>query len=164
LRRRNSIQIKKTKVEHTIHQKISKKVLHTTHTEKISETELEYLIENSKRLPFVGTFLSFCFNLLNDHKKNGYLIIDEDDRKNIILDVVKHILVKNTRLEETVNGHPKTKQMLIKLIDISRPFAFNTTDFFAKIALQSDTDTYEPEAEKVSLITMHTTKGLGFLW
>jgi len=165
---------KKTKVEHRIHQKISKKIPHTTHAEKMPEKKtvyinelhlerdvnsvlfelnkeqkqavehekgpliivagpgtgktrtlthriaylikhkkispknilavtftnraaqemrhrLEHLIENSKQLPFVGTFHSFCFNLLNEHKKNGYVIIDEDDRKNIILDVVKHI-------------------------------------------------------------------------
>jgi superfamily I DNA/RNA helicase len=80
------------------------------------------------------------------------------------LEVEKKLLflVKNTRLEETLNGHPKTKQTLRRMIDSSKPFAFNVTDFFAMIALQSDTDTYEPQAEKVSLMTMHTAKGLEF--
>lgn len=80
------------------------------------------------------------------------------------MEVEKKILfiLKNTRLEEIINSHSKTKQVLKKLVDISKTFAFNTTDFFAMIALQSDTDTYEPHAEKVSLMTMHTAKGLEF--
>jgi len=48
------------------------------------------------------------------------------------------------------------------LIDISKTFDFNTPGFFAWIALNTDTDTYEREVEKVSLMTMHTAKGLEF--
>jgi superfamily I DNA/RNA helicase len=80
------------------------------------------------------------------------------------LEVEKKILflVKNTRLAENINSNPKTKQVLKQLIDICKTFDFNTSDFFAMIALQSDTDTYEPQAEKVSLMTMHAAKGLEF--
>jgi len=70
--------------------------------------------------------------------------------------------VKNTRLAETINGNPKTKQVVKRLIDISKTFDFNTSGFVAMIALNTDTDSYEREAEKVSLMTMHTAKGLEF--
>ena len=80
------------------------------------------------------------------------------------LDVEKKLvfLVKNTRLAETINSNPKTKQVLKRLIDISKTFDFNTSGFVAMISLNTDTDTYEREAEKVSLMTMHAAKGLEF--
>jgi superfamily I DNA/RNA helicase len=71
-------------------------------------------------------------------------------------------LLKNTRLEEIINGNPKSKQALKQLIDISRTFNFNTSGFVATIALNTDVDSYEHEIEKVSLMTMHTAKGLEF--
>jgi DNA helicase-2/ATP-dependent DNA helicase PcrA len=80
------------------------------------------------------------------------------------LDVEKKLmfLVKNTRLAETINGDPKTKPVLKRLIDISKTFDFNTSGFVTTIALNTDTDSYEHDTEKVSLMTMHTAKGLEF--
>jgi len=49
-----------------------------------------------------------------------------------------------------------------KLIDISKNHGNNTDEFFTATALQTDTDTYYPQAEKVSLMTMHAAKGLEF--
>jgi superfamily I DNA/RNA helicase len=52
--------------------------------------------------------------------------------------------------------------VLKRLVDTSKTFDFNTSDFVATVALNTDTDSYEREAEKVSLMTMHTAKGLEF--
>jgi len=98
-------------------------------------------------------------------KLNGFLSDLLEMKKKIReLDVEKKLvfLVKNTQLAETITSNPKTKQVLERLINISKAFDFNTSDFVATIALNTDTDSYEHEAEKVSLMTMHTAKGLEF--
>jgi len=68
----------------------------------------------------------------------------------------------NTKLKETVKNNPESKDALNKLIDISKNHGNNTDEFFTATALQTDTDTYYPQAEKVSLMTMHAAKGLEF--
>ena len=120
---------------------------------------LSEALDNARRFPVkeMGKarqmrFKKFLDDLLEMKKKIKELEVE----KKILF------LVKNTRLAETINSNPKTKQVLKQLIDISKTFVFNTSDFFAMIALQSDTDTYEPQAEKVSLMTIHTAKGLEF--
>jgi DNA helicase II / ATP-dependent DNA helicase PcrA len=73
---------------------LPKNILAIAFTNKAAQEmrdRLKYLIKNSKPLPFVGTFHSLCLTLLNHHNKNGCVIIDEDDRKTIILDVIKHM-------------------------------------------------------------------------
>jgi DNA helicase-2/ATP-dependent DNA helicase PcrA len=98
-------------------------------------------------------------------KLNGFLgnLLELKNKING-LDVEKKLmfLVKNTRLAETINGDPKTKPVLKRLIDISKTFDFNTSGFVTTIALNTDTDSYEHDTEKVSLMTMHTAKGLEF--
>jgi superfamily I DNA/RNA helicase len=94
----------------------------------------------------------FLGNLLEMKKKIKTL---EVEKKLVFLS-------KNTRLAETINSNSKTKQVLEQLVDISKPFGFNTSGFVAMIALNTDTDSYEREAEKVSLMTMHAAKGLEF--
>jgi DNA helicase-2/ATP-dependent DNA helicase PcrA len=116
-------------------------------------------LDNARRFPVkeLGKPRQMRFNKFLDE-------LLEMKKKIKDLEVEKKILflVKNTRLAETINRDPKTKQVLKQLIDISKTFGFNAPNFFSTIALQSDTDTYEPQAEKVSLMTMHTAKGLEF--
>jgi superfamily I DNA/RNA helicase len=45
---------------------------------------------------------------------------------------------------------------------MSEKFGKNTTDFLAMTALQTDTDIFDSQAEKVALMTMHAAKGLEF--
>jgi len=120
---------------------------------------LSKALNNARRFPVkeMGKARQMRFNKFLDDLLEMKIKIKE-------LQVEKKILflVKNTRLEEIINRNPKTKQVLKQLIDISKTFDVNTSDFFAMIALQSDTDTYEPRAEKVSLMTMHAAKGLEF--
>jgi DNA helicase-2/ATP-dependent DNA helicase PcrA len=71
-------------------------------------------------------------------------------------------IVNNTWLSESVNDNEKIKHVLKRLIDMSKSFHSNTSDFIAMIALNTDTDSYKRDAEKVSLMTMHAAKGLEF--
>jgi superfamily I DNA/RNA helicase len=69
---------------------------------------------------------------------------------------------KNTTLSATLNHDIHIRKAFDRLLDYAAQFDGNTTDFFADIALHTDTDAYAPEAEKVSLMTMHASKGLEF--
>jgi ATP-dependent DNA helicase UvrD/PcrA len=71
-------------------------------------------------------------------------------------------ITENTKLKTTVKNSPESKDAFNKLIDISKNHGKDTDEFFTAIALQTDTDTYYPQAEKVSLMTMHAAKGLEF--
>jgi len=72
------------------------------------------------------------------------------------------LIAAKTRLAEVFNNDPETKEAFDQLIDISRTGSHNASEFFMNTALQADTDTYAPRAEKVALMTMHAAKGLEF--
>ena len=69
---------------------------------------------------------------------------------------------KNTILSSIADKNPDAQEVYKNLIEFSRNFDTNTTEFLAMIALQSDTDAYEAKVEKVALMTLHTAKGLEF--
>ena len=69
---------------------------------------------------------------------------------------------KNTLLSAMLNKDVPIQEAFARLLDYAGRFNGNTTDFFAATALHTDTDTYAPEIERVSLMTMHAAKGLEF--
>jgi len=71
-------------------------------------------------------------------------------------------LEKNTQLSGILNTDAQVQEAFTRLVEFSRQFETNTTDFFTAIDLHADTDTYVPRVEKVSLMTMHAAKGLEF--
>ncbi|MDL1968074.1 MAG: UvrD-helicase domain-containing protein [Deltaproteobacteria bacterium] len=66
-------------------------------------------------------------------------------------------LSEKTKIKDII-----TEQALNDLIVITRNPDFKSGDFFSSVALHTDTDIYSSRAEKVSLMTMHTAKGLEF--
>lgn len=71
-------------------------------------------------------------------------------------------LQKNTMLSGMLNNDIHIQEAFARLLDYAGRFNGNTTDFFADTALHTDADTYAPEVERVSLMTMHASKGLEF--
>lgn len=71
-------------------------------------------------------------------------------------------LADNTGLAKTIDTQPKTRYGFQYLIQNSRAFNFNISDFLAATALHSDTDVYVANAEHVALMTIHAAKGLEF--
>ncbi len=51
---------------------------------------------------------------------------------------------------------------LRKLRDLARPFDADLRGFLTRMALQSETDIYDPRADRVALMTLHAAKGLEF--
>jgi DNA helicase-2/ATP-dependent DNA helicase PcrA len=78
--------------------------------------------------------------------------------------------IKDLSLEEKLlylSGKTKikdimTEQDLNNTIVMTRNLDVKSSDFLSSIALHTDTDIYSSRAEKVSLMTMHTAKGLEF--
>jgi ATP-dependent DNA helicase UvrD/PcrA len=69
-------------------------ILAVTFTNKASQEmrqRLETIVEKSKNQPFIGTFHSLCFHLLNDFEKKSYTIIDEKDREILLLDAINRV-------------------------------------------------------------------------
>ncbi|UCD89181.1 MAG: UvrD-helicase domain-containing protein [Desulfobacterales bacterium] len=52
---------------------------------------LEYILFNSKQLPFIGTFHSFCFKMLRDYEEKPPVIIGEEDRFTLIIDAMQQV-------------------------------------------------------------------------
>jgi DNA helicase-2/ATP-dependent DNA helicase PcrA len=65
-------------------------------------------------------------------------------------------------LSALVNTEPRSKEAFNNLLTLSTDYGDNIAEFLASAALETDTDAYLPQAEKVSLMTMHAAKGLEF--
>ena len=65
-------------------------------------------------------------------------------------------------LSDLVNSEQRSKEAFSNLLTLSEEYGDNIAEFLASAALDTDTDAYLPQAEKVSLMTMHAAKGLEF--
>ena len=66
------------------------------------------------------------------------------------------------QLSAIVNSEPRAREAFNNLLTLSADYGDNIAEFLASAALDTDTDAYLPQAEKVSLMTMHAAKGLEF--
>lgn len=71
-------------------------------------------------------------------------------------------LQKNTRLSGLLSQDARAQEAFTRLLDFAKHFDGSAVDFLAATALHTDTDAYAPEIERVSLMTMHASKGLEF--
>ncbi|MFQ5483766.1 MAG: UvrD-helicase domain-containing protein [Desulfobacterales bacterium] len=71
-------------------------------------------------------------------------------------------LSENTPILEKINTNPEAAEIFDKIIGFSEASGRDTLDFISSIALEKDTDVYDAQVEKVSLMTMHAAKGLEF--
>lgn len=66
------------------------------------------------------------------------------------------------QLSAIVNSETRAREAFNNLLTLSADYGDNMAEFLASAALDTDTDAYLPQAEKVSLMTMHAAKGLEF--
>jgi DNA helicase-2/ATP-dependent DNA helicase PcrA len=95
-------------------------ILAVTFTNKAAQEmrhRLEQLTRGLKPLPFIGTFHSLCFKILKDHYKKQCSIIDDHDRKSLLLDAIKHVEMTGTRVavkpQRLLGGIIEAKQLII---------------------------------------------------
>jgi DNA helicase-2/ATP-dependent DNA helicase PcrA len=65
-------------------------------------------------------------------------------------------------LEDAILNNSKSSDAFNNLINIAGIYGDKLTELFEMIALNKDSDTYDYEVQKVSLMTMHASKGLEF--
>jgi len=81
-----------------------KNILAVTFTNKAAQEmreRLEVLIRDVKELPLITTFHSFCFKILQEQENIPRVsVIDDDDRKALVLEVLKDIEKKGININE----------------------------------------------------------------
>ncbi len=89
----------------------------------------------------------------------------EDIKKDIAAMSLKNKLeyiLEHTDLADAVIEDPSAEQKVLEVISFAEGFGHDAESFLTEIILGSDTDLYEARAEKVSLMTLHASKGLEF--
>jgi DNA helicase-2/ATP-dependent DNA helicase PcrA len=71
-------------------------------------------------------------------------------------------LLNQTELPGIIRESPKREDALDKLLKISDIFRHDVFAFLNTIALETDPDTFDIQAQKVALMTLHAAKGLEF--
>jgi uncharacterized protein (TIGR00375 family) len=72
------------------------------------------------------------------------------------------LISDQTRLSGILKEDAQIQEAYGRLLEYAGRFDASVADFLAALALHTDTDAYLAEAEKVSLMTMHASKGLEF--
>ncbi len=76
-------------------------------------------------------------------------------------DIIK-ITAEDSGIISTINSDDKIKGIFDSIVLEAENFTGSAYDFVESIALKRDTEILQPEAEKVSFMTMHAAKGLEF--
>ncbi len=71
-------------------------------------------------------------------------------------------IINNTGIKAIIEADQKIEDVVRRLKITAGQYGRDTVSFLYDIALQTDTDSYDEKAEKVSLMTMHAAKGLEF--
>ncbi|MBW2366232.1 MAG: ATP-dependent helicase, partial [Deltaproteobacteria bacterium] len=120
---------------------------------------LESAILNAKRFPIKE------MDRTHQNKLNDAICEVSGLKKRIIGLSVKEtleFLVENTNLTGMIKSDEKERDAIHTALDFSMKFENNFDDFKSAAALQTDSDSYTHRVEKVSLMTMHASKGLEF--
>lgn len=95
-------------------------ILAVTFTNKAAQEmreRLEFLLGDSVKQTFIGTFHSLCFDVLNHHEKKSYSIIDEGDRESLVLDAIKRVgatgVPVNTKPKKILEWIVSAKQRIL---------------------------------------------------
>ena len=116
-------------------------------------------LDQAKRFPVQGLSRSQQQKLINfkDH------LADIKNRTNgmTVTEQLRY-LSQIPQLSTIVNTEPRSREAFNNLLILSADYGDNMAEFLASAALDTDTDAYLPQAEKVSVMTMHAAKGLEF--
>lgn len=120
---------------------------------------LEEAIANAKRFPVNE------MNRDDQNRLNEAILEMSDLRNGIERQSVKDslgFLIENTTLANKVKTDDTEKDAVNTVLRFSSGFGSCFNEFKSTVALQTDPDTYAHHVEKVSLMTMHASKGLEF--
>ena len=116
-------------------------------------------LDQAKRFPVQGLSRSQQQKLINFKDQ----LADIKNRTNgmTVTEQLRY-LSQIPQLSTIVNTEPRSREAFNNLLILSADYGDNMAEFLASAALDTDTDAYLPQAEKVSVMTMHAAKGLEF--
>ena len=116
-------------------------------------------LQNVRRFPIEGLHTKFQQKLNDLSAKvsqihGQFRALDINKRKAFILDnpVISLTQTGKQRLEAALLNHP----------DFAQKLHHRRPEFLTETGIEFDTDVYNPDSEKVALLTMHAAKGLEF--
>ncbi|MBW2153227.1 MAG: UvrD-helicase domain-containing protein [Deltaproteobacteria bacterium] len=120
---------------------------------------LKQALWHARRIPIPGMRAKHQQNLC------AYVAYLERMRKEIEgLSVEKKLLyiIEHTAIKKKITESSDIEESINFLLHLSKSYGQSTGKFLAAIALKTDTDIYNDRVQKVSLMTMHASKGLEF--
>lgn len=114
---------------------------------------------NVQRFPIKDMTRSMQLKINDAAKK---LLLMRNTTTGLTVEKKLQYIIDNTDLGVFAKKDLQTEDALKSIMMHSKSFAVNSDDFLAQMALKSDADMYEHDSEKVSLMTLHASKGLEF--
>jgi len=121
---------------------------------------LKEALVNTGRFPIRGMNASnqlkieSIINRFNGYKK------DMEDMQ--IVEQLHYLRKRIKQVDLAITSNLATGGAFLEICRLAEGYKNKPGDFFTTLSLQTDTDLYEFESEKVSLMTMHAAKGLEF--
>ncbi len=121
---------------------------------------LKEVLVNTGRFPIRGMNASkqlkieSIINRFNEYKK------DTEDMQ--IVEQLHYLRKKIKEVDRAITSTRVTEEAFLEICRKAKEYKNRPGDFFTTLSLQTDTDIYEFESEKVTLMTMHAAKGLEF--
>ena len=115
-------------------------------------------LSSAKRFPIKGIDTinqRNFFNFIKDLSNLSKAIKEMNLQKKLLY------ILENSKIKLEMEGS-EVKEIVNNIIDTTKVVGVDTSEFLTNIALQTDTDTYDAQGEKVTLMTMHAAKGLEF--
>ena len=120
---------------------------------------LETALINSRRFPIKELGNSQQTKLV---EVIGELFKIKQKTQNMSMGEKLLFISKSTRLSKSNDWDQKSKENLKHIIELYAHSDIENKDFLKTCALQTDTDMYRKQSERVALMTMHASKGLEF--
>jgi uncharacterized protein (TIGR00375 family) len=116
-------------------------------------------MDNALRLPIKGINTAKQFKLTDFIKKT--ITLKEASKGLSVAEKLDYI-IHNTGTCAIIESDEKIQNIVDQITVNARQYGKETISFLCDITLQTDSDSYDEKAEKVSLMTMHAAKGLEF--